>query len=318
MSLRVDKKKSNKGQKPSKESVTSKKQSAVPTQEEDEDEILEESDIEEVNEEEIELGVDDSEKKTFAELGLSSALCAAIKGMNWDEPTDIQRLVIGPALEGHDIIGLAETGSGKTGAFALPILHFLLQAPSRFFALVLTPTRELAFQINQVFEALGAAMALHTVCITGGIDMVDQAIALAKKPHIIIATPGRLLDHLHNTKGFSLKNLKFLVMDEADRMLSMDFEKEINELITLLPYERKSYLFSATMTSKVEKLQKASLKNPVKIEANVKFQTPKVIDIFLSSHLLKLIVYFCISEFDSTIFISSCQMERLLFNLFSQ
>jgi ATP-dependent RNA helicase DDX47/RRP3 len=99
------------------------------------------------------------------------------------------------------------------GAFAIPILQALLENPQRLFAVVLAPTRELAFQINEVFEALGTSISLKTVCIVGGIDMMTQAIALAKMPHIVVATPGRLVDHLQNTKGFSLRNLKFLVLD---------------------------------------------------------------------------------------------------------
>ena len=168
-------------------------------------------------------------------------------------------------------------GSGKTGAFAIPILHALLANPQRLFAVVLCPTRELAFQINEVFDALGASIALHTVCIVGGIDMITQAVAIAKRPHIIVATPGRLVDHLQNTKGFSLRTLKYLVLDEADRMLSMDFEEEINQILAVIPRERKTYLFSATMTSKVAKLQKACLLDPVKVEVSNKFQTPKTL-----------------------------------------
>jgi ATP-dependent RNA helicase DDX47/RRP3 len=186
------------------------------------------------------------------------------------------------------------------GAFVIPILQALLESPQRLFGVVLAPTRELAFQINEAFEALGTAIALRSVCIVGGIDMMTQAIALAKMPHIIVATPGRLVDHLQNTKGFNLRSLKYLVLDgreplpfflssyptdpsvlplpspEADRMLSMDFEEEINQILSVIPRERKTYLFSATMTSKVAKLQKASLTNPVKVEVSNKFQTPKV------------------------------------------
>jgi ATP-dependent RNA helicase DDX47/RRP3 len=214
--------------------------------------------------------------KTFAELGVVAPLCEAIKALGWTAPTGIQQNSIPEALAGRDIIGLAETGSGKTGAFAIPILQALLANPQRIFAVVLAPTRELAFQINEVFEALGASIGLHCTCIVGGIDMMTQSIALAKKPHIIVATPGRLVDHLQNTKGFSLRTLKYLVMDEADRMLSMDFEEEINKLLAVIPRERSTFLFSATMTSKVAKLQKASLTNPVKVEVSNKFQTPKV------------------------------------------
>lgn len=177
---------------------------------------------------------------------------------------------------GRDIIGLAETGSGKTGAFAIPILQALLENPQRLFAVILVPTRELAFQINSVFEALGSSIALHSACVVGGIDMITQAIVLAKKPHVIVATPGRLVDHLQNTKGFNLRSLKYLVLDEADRMLSMDFEEEINKILAVIPRERRTYLFSATMTNKVARLQKASLIDPVKVEVSSKYQTPKV------------------------------------------
>ena len=155
-------------------------------------------------------------------------------------------------------------------------MQALLSNPQRLFAVILAPTRELAFQINEVFEALGSSIALHCTCIVGGIDLMTQAIALAKKPHVIVATPGRLVDHLQNTKGFSLRSLKYLVMDEADRMLSMDFEAELNQILAVIPKERHTYLFSATMTTKVAKLEKASLLNPVKIEVSNKFQTPKV------------------------------------------
>lgn len=215
-------------------------------------------------------------EETFEDLGVVEVLCKAIKGIGWKLPTEIQKSSIPEALKGRDIIGLAETGSGKTGAFAIPILQALLAAPQRLFAVVLAPTRELAFQINEVFDALGASIALNSVCIVGGIDMTTQAIALAKQPHVIIATPGRLVDHLQNTKGFQLRNLKYLVMDEADRMLSMDFEEEINQILAVIPRERRTFLFSATMTSKVAKLQKASLTDPVKVEVANKFQTPKV------------------------------------------
>ncbi|XP_055328636.1 probable ATP-dependent RNA helicase DDX47 isoform X2 [Paramacrobiotus metropolitanus] len=173
----------------------------------------------------------------------------------------------------RDIIGLAETGSGKTGAFALPILQSLLNDKQRLYALVLTPTRELAIQISEQFEALGAAIGVQCAVIVGGIDMVSQAVTLAKKPHIIIATPGRLVDHLENTKGFHLKSLKYLVMDEADRILNMDFETEVNKILENVPRERRTFLFSATMTSKVAKLQRASLQDPVKVEVSSKYQT---------------------------------------------
>lgn len=221
-------------------------------------------------------------------------LCEACLELKWKVPSKIQREAIPVALKGNDIIGLAETGSGKTAAFALPILQALLESPQRYFALILTPTRELAFQISEQFEALGEfffikkcqqietstnkffvgiSIGVKCTVIVGGMDMVSQALQLAKKPHILIATPGRLVDHLENTKGFNLKAIKYLVMDEADRILNMDFEVELDKILRVIPRERRTFLFSATMTKKVRKLQRASLKEPVKVEVSNRFQT---------------------------------------------
>ena len=149
-----------------------------------------------------------------------------------------------------------------------------MDRPQPLFGLVLAPTRELAFQISQAFEALGSLIAVRCAVIIGGMDMVPQAIALGKKPHIVVATPGRLLDHLENTKGFSLRHLKYLVMDEADRLLDLDFGPILDKLLRVIPRERRTYLFSATMTSKVESLQRASLSNPLRVSiSNNKYQT---------------------------------------------
>ncbi|RMX43949.1 hypothetical protein pdam_00019825 [Pocillopora damicornis] len=191
----------------------------------------------------------DGEDVTFKSLGIVDVLCEACQQLGWKSPTKIQREAIPVALQGNDIIGLAETGSGKTGAFALPVLQKLLENPQRLYALILTPTRELAFQISEQFEALGASIGVKCAVIVGGIDMMSQALMLAKKPHIIIASPGRLVDHLENTKGFNLRTLKYLIMDEADRILNLDFEKE------------------------VQKLQRASLQSPVKVEVATKYTT---------------------------------------------
>jgi ATP-dependent RNA helicase DDX47/RRP3 len=124
----------------------------------------------------------------------------------------------------------------------------------------------LAVQISEQFEALGSVIGVRSAIIVGGMDMMSQSIALSKNPHIIVCTPGRLVDHLENTKGFNMKNLKYLVMDEADRLLEMDFGAEIEKVLKVIPRERNTFLFSATMTTKVEKLQRASLVNPVKVE----------------------------------------------------
>jgi len=212
---------------------------------------------------------------TFKSLGVVDTLCEAAGALGWKRPSDIQRESLPYALQGRDIIGLAETGSGKTGAFGLPILQALLQKPQGLFALILSPTRELAFQISEQLEALGSGIGVRCVTIVGGVDMMSQAIALAKKPHIIVASPGRVVDHLQNTKGFNLRQLQYLVLDEADRLLNMDFEKEIDEILQHIPKQRTTFLFSATMTSKVVKLQRASLHNPVKVEVSKKYGTVK-------------------------------------------
>ncbi|KAF7795000.1 hypothetical protein EIP86_006144 [Pleurotus ostreatoroseus] len=211
---------------------------------------------------------------SFKELGLIDPLLEAVEQLKFTKPTDIQAECIPHALAGRDIIGVASTGSGKTAAFALPILQKLWDSPQGLFACVISPTHELAFQIAQQFEALGSAIGVRCgVIVGGGDDSIRQAILLAKRPHVIVATPGRLLYHLHNTKGFNLRNLKFLVLDEADRLLDLDFGKEIDQILTVLPKERTTYLFSATMTTKVSKLQRASLTDPIRVEVSTKYAT---------------------------------------------
>ncbi|CAA3024858.1 DEAD-box ATP-dependent RNA helicase 10 [Olea europaea subsp. europaea] len=216
---------------------------------------------------------EEKEVKSFKDLGVIKELVDACDNLGWKTPTKIQIEAIPLALEGKDIIGLAQTGSGKTGAFAIPILQALLQTPQPFFACVLSPTRELAIQIAEQFEALGSDIDVKCAVLVGGIDLVQQSLSLGRRPHIVVATPGRLVDHLSNTKGFSLRALKYLVLDEADMLLNQEFEKAIDEILDAIPHERRTYLFSATMTKKVKKLQRACLKNPVKIEASSKYST---------------------------------------------
>ena len=151
--------------------------------------------------------------------------------------------------------------------------------------------RELAVQISETFESLGSTIGVRCVVIVGGMDMMAQSIALSKKPHIIVCTPGRLQDHLENTKGFSLRTLKYLVLDEADRLLDMDFGPIIDQILKVIPKERNTFLFSATMTTKVAKLQRASLNNPVKVEVATKYSTV--------STLLQYYLFFPLKQKDS-------------------
>ncbi|TRY67916.1 hypothetical protein TCAL_02936 [Tigriopus californicus] len=256
-------------------------------------------------------GEDNKVTKTFHDLGLVDALCENCEKLGWKKPSKIQAEAIPLALEGRDIIGLAETGSGKTGAFALPILQALLETPTRLFALILTPTRELAYQIGEQFDKLGGSLGVKTCVLVGGMDMVEQSVLLGKMPHIIVATPGRLMDHLQNTKGFTLKrSLKYLVMDEADRILNMDFEKEVNQILANIPREgRRNMLFSATMTKKVVKLQRASLSDPVKVEVNSKYQTVDKLHqyyLFIPLKFKELYLVHIINEMQGNSFIIFC------------
>ncbi|KAL3234879.1 ATP-dependent rRNA helicase RRP3 [Nakaseomyces bracarensis] len=227
----------------------------------------------------VEEGEDEEEKEeetfeSFTQLNLVPELIQACQNLNYAKPTPIQARAIPPALEGSDIIGLAQTGSGKTAAFAIPILNRLWEDQQPYYACILAPTRELAQQIKETFDSLGSLMGVRSTCIVGGMNMMDQARDLMRKPHIIIATPGRLMDHLENTKGFSLKKLRFLVMDEADRLLDMEFGPVLDRILKIIPTQgRTTYLFSATMTSKIDKLQRASLTNPVKCAVSNKYQT---------------------------------------------
>ncbi|CAJ2512703.1 Uu.00g008220.m01.CDS01 [Anthostomella pinea] len=220
-------------------------------------------------------GSDDAPPKTFKDLGIVENLCDACESLGYKTPTPIQEKSIPLALQNRDIIGLAETGSGKTAAFVLPILQALLEEkkPSPFFGLIMAPTRELAAQIGQAVDALGSTISVRSTVIVGGLDIVPQQIALGKRPHIIIATPGRLLDHLEKTKGFKLSSLRYFVIDEADRLLDMDFGPILDKLLKFLPRERRTFLFSATMSSKVESLQRASLRDPIRVSVSARYQT---------------------------------------------
>ncbi|EXB87881.1 DEAD-box ATP-dependent RNA helicase 10 [Morus notabilis] len=260
----------------------------------------------------------EEEKKTFRELGVREELAVACDKLGWRNASKIQAEAIPHALDGKDLIGLAQTGSGKTGAFALPILQALLDSPQAFFACVLSPTRELAIQIGEQFEALGSEIGVRCAVLVGGVDIVQQSLNLAKRPHIIVCTPGRLMDHLNNTKGFSLRTLKYLVLDEADRLLNEEFEKSLDEILNVIPRDRKTYLFSATMTKKVRKLQRACLRNPVKIEAASKYSTVDTLKqeyrFLPAKHKDCYLVYILTARPDSTsmVFTRTCDATRFL------
>lgn len=246
------------------------------------------------------------------------SLCEACDKIGFKRPTTIQEQSIPSALEGRDIIGLAQTGSGKTAAFALPILHRLMEDPQPYYAVVLAPTRELAIQIAEQFEGLGSVIGVKCAVVVGGVDMMAQAITLSRKPHIIVATPGRLVDHLENTKGFSLSKLKYLVLDEADRLLDLDFGTEIDKLLKVIPRERNTFLFSATMTTKVAKLQRASLTDPVKVEVSSKYATVSTLIqnyLFIPAKLKDTYLTYLLNDLSGAtaiVFVSTCANAQRL------
>ena len=209
------------------------------------------------------------ESITFESLKVHPLILKELAKLNYKLPTKIQRETLPYSLQEKDIIGLAETGSGKTLSFVLPMVQSLLQNKRPFYGLILSPTRELCLQIQEHISALARGLGITSCVIVGGLDLMAQAVALVnKKPNIIVATPGRMLHHLENTKGFSLDKLGTLVLDEADKLLSMNFEDALDKILACVPRKRRTFLFSATMTNKVNKLQRASLRNPVKVEVS--------------------------------------------------
>lgn len=197
---------------------------------------------------------------TFKEIGVSKWLCEALTSMKITTPTAIQKACIPKILAGHDCIGGAKTGSGKTIAFGAPMLTKWSEDPVAIYGLVLTPTRELAIQIAEQFTALGSSMNIRVAVIVGGEDFVEQAIKLQNKPHFVIATPGRLADHILNSGEDTvcgLRRVKYLVLDEADRLLSNTFSSDLERCFSILPSsdKRQTLLFTATVTDSVRALK---------------------------------------------------------------
>ncbi|GFZ43946.1 ATP-dependent RNA helicase DBP8 [Saitozyma sp. JCM 24511] len=194
-----------------------------------------------------------SANATFASLGLSQPLINALANINIKKPTEIQAACVGPILTGRDCIGGAKTGSGKTMAFALPIVERIARDPFGVWAVVLTPTRELAFQLTEQFIVVGKPLGLTTATIVGGLDMMAQARELDQRPHIIVATPGRLCDLLRSD-GISqgkLSRVRTLVLDEADRLLTPTFAPELAYLFSQIPPKRQTCLFTATVSDAI-------------------------------------------------------------------
>ncbi|KAI5954437.1 DBP8 [Candida jiufengensis] len=197
---------------------------------------------------------------SFQELGVARWLSESLEAMKIHKPTSIQQACIPAILKGQDCIGGAKTGSGKTIAFAAPMLTQWSEDPYGIFGLILTPTRELALQIAEQFTALGANMNIKVAVIVGGEDFIKQTLELQKKPHFVIATPGRLADHIMNSGEETisgLRRIRYLVLDEADRLLSDSFSSDLERCFEILPpsEKRQTLLFTATVTDAVKELK---------------------------------------------------------------
>jgi superfamily II DNA/RNA helicase len=200
---------------------------------------------------------------SFNQLALPEPMYKALEQMKFTAPTPVQAEAIPAALEGHDILGTAQTGTGKTGAFAIPLLARLCAEPSKQ-ALILCPTRELAAQIHQVLRQMGRGLGINGTLVVGGESFNRQANELYSSADYIVATPGRLTDHLAEGTA-NLSHVGFLVLDEVDRMLDMGFAPQIKQVMQHVPSERQTMLFSATLPKEIQGLAAAFLKNPIRV-----------------------------------------------------
>lgn len=208
---------------------------------------------------------------SFESLGLSAELLRAVSEKGYDTPTPIQQQAIPLILEGRDIMGGAQTGTGKTAGFTLPLLQRLMASakpekgrrPIR--ALVLTPTRELAAQVAESVQTYGRYLPLKSTVVFGGVSINPQKMKLIKGVDILVATPGRLLDHI-SQNSVNLSRIDILVLDEADRMLDMGFIRDIRKVLALIPKQKQTLLFSATFSNEIKKLANDLLKSPALVE----------------------------------------------------
>ncbi|MEO8382184.1 MAG: DEAD/DEAH box helicase [Acidobacteriota bacterium] len=202
--------------------------------------------------------------KPFSALGLSPEILTTIEKIGFQNPTPIQAAVIPIALTGRDVIGLAQTGSGKTAAFALPMAERLVHGRG-VRGLILSPTREIALQTKAFLDIFGKHHELNTACVIGGVKMKPQFDALKSEPDIIVATPGRLLDHVKR-RSVSLDKIEMLVLDEADHMLDLGFLPQMREILRRLPRERHTMMFSATMPDSIEMIARDFMNQPERVD----------------------------------------------------
>ena len=205
----------------------------------------------------------------FADLELHESILRAITDAGYTTPTPIQRESIPLTRRGRDIMGLAQTGTGKTAAFTLPIIDRLIDGPRRTRVLILTPTRELCVQVEESFRKYSKYAELSMIAVYGGVPLEPQERALRDGVDVVVATPGRLIDHVER-QNVSFDDLEVLVLDEADRMLDMGFAPQINRIVNVLPPYRQTLLFSATMPQEVEALARKYLRKPVVVQVGVR------------------------------------------------
>ena len=203
--------------------------------------------------------------KSFQGLGIAPGLLQVLNDLKYTVPTPIQHQAIPVAIEGKDVIGVAQTGTGKTLAFGIPMLQLIAQNKGR--GLVVLPTRELALQVEEVLHKIGKSFGIRTAVLIGGASMHTQIQALKRDPHVIVATPGRLNDHLQQ-KLVSLAKISILVLDEADRMLDMGFLPQIQKIMNALPKQRQTMLFSATLPPSIMRIATSHMKLPLHIEVS--------------------------------------------------
>lgn len=202
-------------------------------------------------------------EQTFHGLGIAPGILKRLKELNFVHPTPIQFKAIPIATSGEDVVGIAQTGSGKTLAFSIPMLQIV--SSTKKIGLVLLPTRELAVQVEETLKKIAGPVGLRTALVIGGTNPRPQIKQLRAKPHVIVATPGRLLDHL-DQKVIQLSNVGILILDEADRMLDMGFAPQLKRILTFIPNERQTMLFSATMPTEIAAIARQYMKKPLRIE----------------------------------------------------
>lgn len=264
-----------------------------------------------------------SQNNKFSKFELSNEVLDALTMLQYLEPTKIQEQVIPYALEGKDIVGKSKTGTGKTAAFAIPICEKVMWEEYLPQALILEPTRELAVQVKTELFHIGRKKRLKVPVLFGGMPVDKQALSLKQKAHIVVGTPGRILDHLER-ENLILTNIKYLVIDEADLMLDMGFEEDVNKIMKYLPNNRQTLLFSATMSEAIDKLVRKNMNQPITVTIESQTETVSKIEEELyfaendDKYDLLLKILFMENPSDCMIFCATKEMVNTLYHKLSR